>query len=346
MSPLTNTKHNKLRELKKARQICFFGIGALLEECYQQLVLLLGREPDVLCDNSNDKWGRKFYKRNCISITQLGQLHPDTTILITIRNYESIHEQLRKMNFTNIFICSFNRCYNVVQNIISPEAEPNHEPAKVVSVKGKWTFITGAARGIGRQIAIEMAHLGSNIIGLSRSIDHTKEVEEICCHLGVSFVPVAAELSNLPEFEAMLDQLEQLAPQIDFVFNNAGISPPCPDGFWTSRHHDYVSSYLVNTVVPIRICQHLIPPMRQRGFGRVINITSSIQKRPAEMAYACSKAALNKFVHDLSPSLDGTGVMITLLDPGWLRTDMGGDSAPHPIESVIPAGITRSLFTI
>jgi NAD(P)-dependent dehydrogenase (short-subunit alcohol dehydrogenase family) len=78
----------------------------------------------------------------------------------------------------------------------------------------------------------------------------------------------------------------------------------------------------------------------------VINISSTIQRRPTEMAYACSKAALSKFVHDFAPSLQGTGVMMSLVCPGYVRSDMGGTQAPHPVESVIPGAILGALMDI
>ena len=310
-----------------ARYVCLFGIGQLLTDCYRQLVLIIGREPNFLCDNAQDKWGKDFFGKKCISPIQLADLHEETVVIIAIKNYEAVYRQLCNMRCNDIFIACYESCYHTVADVkIADEAQAALSILKssAISVKDKWTLITGAARGVGRHIAIEMARLGSNIIAHSRSLAHTKELGDICSSLGATFIPVAAEFSNFDELEAMLDQLEHLAPQIDIVFNNAGISPICPDDFWSSYSQDYLSTYMVNTVAPIRICQRLIPPMIQRGFGRVINVTSSIQKRPAEMAYSCSKAALNKFVHDIAPSLHDTGVMISLLDPGWLRTDMGG----------------------
>jgi NAD(P)-dependent dehydrogenase (short-subunit alcohol dehydrogenase family) len=79
--------------------------------------------------------------------------------------------------------------------------------------------------------------------------------------------------------------------------------------------------------------------MISQGYGRVVNVSSTIQYRPYEMAYACSKAALDKYVHDISPTLDGTGVKMSLLDPGWLKTDMGGENATHDVESVLPGAL-------
>jgi len=62
------------------------------------------------------------------------------------------------------------------------------------------------------------------------------------------------------------------------------------------------------------------------------------------MAYACSKAALSKFVHDLAPSLQGTGVMMSLVCPGYVRSDMGGVNAPYAVESVIPGALLGALL--
>lgn len=334
-------------DIDNVKHVCLFGIGALLEDCYHLLCLFLGREPDLLCDNAQQKWGKEFFGTKCISPSELRVLCEETAVIITVKNYEDIYMQLNSMGIRNIFVCSFDRSYNTIHAIKRLTVNVTVPSGKVslrIPLQGKWTLITGAARGVGRLIAMEMAGLGSNIIAHSRSVSNVKEVVDACSSFDVQVVPVAAELSNLTEVEAMLLQLEHMVPQVDIVFNNAAVSPPCVSGFWAASSQDYVVSFTVNTIVPIRICQQLIPPMIKRGFGRVINITSSIQKRPAEMAYACSKAALDKFVHDLAPSLLDTGAMICSVDPGWLRTDMGGPMAPHAVESVIPGALLGALL--
>jgi short-subunit dehydrogenase len=337
---------NFRNRLNDAQQVGMFGLGTLFNDCYRQLTLSLGREPDFLCDSAPEKWGKKFFGKKCISPVELAEVGANATVVITVRKYEEIYRQLRAMGLKEIFVACFDRGYDVVENVkrLGIEDTAGKQDPFEKLAQGKWTLVTGAARGIGRQIALEMAKLGSNIIVHSRQIDHSKELVDACSAMGVQVMPIAAELSSLNELEGMLVKLEDLCPQIDIVFNNAAISLPCRSDPWHISAQDYLTHYTVNTIAPIRICYRLIPSMIRRGFGRVINISSTIQRRPGEMAYACSKAALSKFVHDLAPSLQGSGVMMSLVCPGYVRSDMGGINAPHRVESVIPGVLMGALL--
>lgn len=338
-----NAMNNTLAGFTK-KLICLFGVGEQMSDCYNQLLLVLGRAPDFLCDNAEGKWGKEFLGVKCLSPSELHERRNDTAVIITIRNYETVYRQLRSMGITDVFVSCYDRGYNYIQAIKIPDEPPltarGHE-LPLCPVKGKWTLVTGSARGVGRRIALEMARLGSNIIAHGRSVSHVTELADACSAFGVQVVPIAAEFSNPAEVEGMLSDLEHMVPPVDIVFNNAGIA--CRTGFWSSSSQDYLDCFTVNAVVPIRICQALLPQMMRRGFGRIVNISSAIQKRPSEMAYACSKAALDKFVHDLAPSLQGTGVMLSLVNPGWVRTDMSVD-APHAVESVIPGALLGALL--
>lgn len=328
--------------------LCLFGLGVSFQELYGQLVLVLGREPDVLCDNDPDRWGREFFGKRCVSPAELAGAGRCTTVVITVRRYEGIQTQLAGLGIERIYLACFDRSYEMVR-AIKELGVPNADTVRAVeplltSVQGRWTLVTGASRGIGRQIALEMARLGSNIVTHSRALVHTKDVAATCVSYGVQVVQTAADMSNLEQMERWLDELASDAPPVDIVFNNAGISCYCSDP-WDIDSQQYLSHYTVNTVAPVRICYRLLPGMKERGFGRVVNVTSTIQKRPGELAYALSKAALTKYVHDLSPSLEGTGVMMSLVCPGHVRSDMGGVGAPHGVESVIPGVLLGALLS-
>lgn len=280
-----------------AKQLCLFGVGTLLDECYEQLVLFLGWEPDFLCGNAPGKWSTTFRGRTCISPDELDRRKDGTAVIITVRRYEEISKQLHSMGINDILISCFDSGYYQLRGIRRHEqdqATSSGQEAFAVGLEGKWTLVTGASRGVGRQITMAMARLGSNIIAHSRSVSHVQKLIETCAPWGVQIVPIAAELSNPAELEAMLLQLDQLATQIEIVFNNAAIAPYSPSGFWGIPADIYRDCYTVNTIAPVRICLHLLPTMIQRGFGRVVNINTNIQKQLGEMAYAISKSALGK----------------------------------------------------
>lgn len=331
--------------ISNAKQIIFFGIGALLHDCFDLLINMIGAQPDYLCDNDANKWGQQYFGYTCLSPQDMERLcSDDTVVIITIRNFEDIYRQLINIGIKKVFICCYDRRYNVVRALNLPKI-PGDLPnlSQPVSVEGLWTLVTGASRGLGQLIALEMAKLGSHIIAHSRSISHLDDTIGMCTECGVQSVPIAADFSDMKGIESLLSSIDCLTPPIDIIFNNAAVSPAWLSGFWSAAGHDYLMTYIINTIAPIKICQHIAPKMIDRGFGRIINVTSSIQNRPGEMAYACSKAALDKFVHDMSPGFKDTGVMISLLDPGWLQTDMGGSKAPHPVQTALPGALIGAL---
>lgn len=209
----------------------------------------------------------------------------------------------------------------------------------MVDLSKKWVLITGAARGIGKQAAIFLAKKGANLILHSRNLEHTKALEAEIKAMGVEVFSIAAELSEQKERDKLLAELDSKNLQISVVLNNAGLQPSYRVNFWEAHEADYLTSFQVNTIAPIQISCHFLPKMLKQGFGRIICTTSGIANEPEQMAYAAAKAALDKFVKDTSPKLKGTNVSLNLLDPGWLRTDLGGPNAPNSVETVIPGAV-------
>ena len=213
----------------------------------------------------------------------------------------------------------------------------------MISVKGKWACITGAARGIGYLTAIFLAERGCNLVLHSRSKEHTKKVLSEVRALGVEAYDVEAELTDVAAIERMLDEIEEKGTQIDIVLNNAGLQPGYRTDYFSTPVSDFTVSFMVNTIAPAMICYRFLPKMIERGFGRIVNTTSGIRNEPEQAGYSAAKAALDKFTTDLATTVDGTDVIISLTDPGWCRTDMGGRHAPNSPESAIP-GVCVGVF--
>ena len=213
----------------------------------------------------------------------------------------------------------------------------------MISVKGKWALITGAARGIGYLSAKFMAEQGCNLILHSRSVEHTKKIRQEAEALGVSVHEVEADLNDLAAVKKMLSEIDALGVTVDIVLNNAGLQIAYRTEYFTTPVEDYLVSFNVNTIAPAMICYHFMPKMIERGFGRILNTTSGIRLEPEQAGYSASKAALDKITIDLGKTVQGTDVMINLTDPGWCRTDLGGPNAPNAPESAIP-GIVIGAF--
>lgn len=213
----------------------------------------------------------------------------------------------------------------------------------MVSVKGKWALVTGANRGIGYRIAKFMAENGCNLILHSRSLEHTKNVLREVKDLGVEAYDIAAELSSPIEVQRMIDEINKKGTHVDILFNDAAVQIAYRVDYYKTPVEDYEKSFYINTIAPMMLCYAFIPPMIERGWGRVINTTSGIRNEPQQAGYSASKAALDKVTNDLAGKLDGTDVCINLTDPGWCRTDLGGPNAPNDPDSVIP-GICVGAF--
>jgi len=212
-----------------------------------------------------------------------------------------------------------------------------------VVLEGKWALVTGASRGVGRQVAMGLARRGCNVVAHSRKLEHTAHLCGELEALGVRGVSVAAELSDYRNVDPLVDEALAHSGGLDVVYNNAAVQQPWRDTYDTSIE-DYRLSFMVNVMAPIRICDRVLPLMVRRGWGRVVNVTSGIEAIPQLMPYSVSKAALDRYVRDMAPSLEGTGVVLSLVDPGWLKTDMGSASAPDDVETALPGCLVPALL--
>jgi short-subunit dehydrogenase len=213
----------------------------------------------------------------------------------------------------------------------------------MVDVKGRWALITGATRGIGYGAALFMAKQGCNLVLHGRKLENIEKVLGEVKALGVEAYAVAGELSDMNAVERILKEIDDKGTVIDIVLNNAGIQIAYRDDFLKTPVSDYIESYKINTIAPMLIVYHFLPQMVERGFGRIVNTTSGIRREPQQAGYSASKSALDKVTMDIASVYDGTDVIISLTDPGWCRTDLGGPSAPNSPESSIP-GVVVGAF--
>ena len=213
----------------------------------------------------------------------------------------------------------------------------------MVDPKGRWVFVTGASRGLGRLCALYMAKAGANLILQARTVKGLEAVADEAEAMGAEVKVFACDLGDEAQVKSMLTEIDALSVRVDIVLNNAGIQVTYRTDYFETPAEDFVESLRVNTIAPALICYHFLPKMIEAGFGRIVNTTSGIALEPQQAAYSASKAALDKITVDLGSTVEGSDVIISLTDPGWCRTDLGGPQAPNAPESALP-GLVVGAF--
>ena len=214
----------------------------------------------------------------------------------------------------------------------------------MIDLKGKNALITGSSRGVGQQVALGLADLGCNIILHGRTSESCAKTLTLLEKYPVNTFCVYGELSEEVQVKKLIAQVQDLKIQVDIVYNNAAIMTPFYEEFWNHSWEEWTDTFKVNVMAMYSLCGAFIPAMIENGFGRVINVTSGIKDLPELAPYGASKWAVNKLTDDIAAKLKGTGVRINTLDPGWLRTDLGGENADHPVEAVLPGALAPALI--
>jgi len=214
----------------------------------------------------------------------------------------------------------------------------------MINLKGKNALITGSSRGVGQQIAQGLAKLGCNIIVHGRTQESCMKTLELLKDYNVNIYCVFGELSDELQVNHLINQVKDLNISIDILYNNAAIMTPFHEDFWQHSWTEWIESMKVNVCAMYSLCGAFIPGMIENGFGRVINLTSGIKNQPELAPYGASKWAVNKLTDDIAAKLENTGVRINTLDPGWLRTDLGGPNAHHPVDAVLPGALAPALI--
>lgn len=214
----------------------------------------------------------------------------------------------------------------------------------MASLSGKWALVTGASRGVGTEIALGLAKLGCGVVAHGRTAGNCARIIQEISATGAPVFAVGGELNDQDQVDRLLDEALERAGRIDILYNNAAVQTSYRSDPWSFPVEEFRLSFEVNAISLIRICQRLAPKMIEGGYGRIVNVTSGIRELPELSPYAISKAAVDKYVRDFGPKLAGTGVTMNLLDPGWLRTDMGGPNAPGDVASVMPGALVPALL--
>jgi short-subunit dehydrogenase len=185
-------------------------------------------------------------------------------------------------------------------------------------------LITGASSGIGRAVALKAADEGAVAVLVARSADKLKALRACIEQRGGRALVYAADLSNAASIDALIAQLGRDAVTIDVLVNNAGRSIRRPIDQAYDRVHDYERTMALNYFGALRLILGLLPGMRARKHGHIINVSSAgVQmSTPLFSAYVASKAALDAFTRVAAGETRDDGVRFTTVHMPLVRTPM------------------------
>lgn len=197
-------------------------------------------------------------------------------------------------------------------------------------------IVTGASRGIGLELVRDALEKGDHVLAVARKPAESKGLAELEKKYGTQLKTCAIDVAH-PEAGDAIGKAIESWPAVDVLINNAGVFRK------GEKLEDFSASFQTNTVAPFLVTKALFPKLRKSSSPRVVQITSlmgSIDDNASggSYAYRASKTALNMLNKCLA--VENEWLTTIVMHPGWVKTDMGGTSAPVEIPDSV-AGIWR-----
>jgi 3-oxoacyl-[acyl-carrier protein] reductase len=209
-------------------------------------------------------------------------------------------------------------------------------------LEGQVALVTGGGRGIGRNIALELARAGARVAVAARTAEQVAATAA-----DVDGLPIEADVSERESVERMVERTESGLGPIDLLVCNAGVSTR-EEAAWSTEPEEWWRVFEVNVLGVFLCCRAVVPRMLERGRGRIVNVASGAAYLPGVQttAYSASKAAVHRFSEVLAAQLAPHGIPVFSISPGLVRTDMTagafGDDAPWTPPELAPR-LVRAL---
>jgi NAD(P)-dependent dehydrogenase (short-subunit alcohol dehydrogenase family) len=194
---------------------------------------------------------------------------------------------------------------------------------------GKTALITGAGRGIGRGIALAFAREGCDVALSARSVGELDETARMARALGRRAVVLPCDVSDAEAVARMVDDALDALSWIDILVNNAGYA--CFKSFEDLSIEEWERTVAVNLNGPFYVTRALLPSMKARSSGRIINISSVSGLKPIvdQSAYCAAKHGLNGLTKCLALELREYGIGVHAICPGGVDTQLARENMGH-----------------
>lgn len=213
-----------------------------------------------------------------------------------------------------------------------------------MSLAGRIAMVTGASRGIGREIALGYARAGAHVILTARDEARLADVASEIDKFSGSADVVRLDVTDAAAVQRAIDGVVARHGRLDVLCNNAGVSNARGPVAEVSPEA-FTGVQAVNLIGLFACCHAALPHMISAGCGRIVNVSSgaAIMCNPGESAYAASKAAVNALTIAMAKEVQASNVLVNAMSPGSVRTDMNPTSDVPPSEAVPTAVWLASL---
>jgi short-subunit dehydrogenase len=213
------------------------------------------------------------------------------------------------------------------------------------SYAGRTALVTGGNAGLGLSFAHQLAAAGCRLVLVARRADKLEAVaEQLRADHGVEVICVVDDLSDPEAPRRIFEATEHL--QVDVLVNNAGAAGPdlLDDRDWAAQQRFF--ELMIRSVA--HMCHHFVPPMRERGYGRVINVASVAGRVPraAGANYGPAKAYVIAVSEELALILAGTGVNVSALCPGFTHTEFHAVGGLQQMKDRLPGWMWYDADTV
>ena len=196
--------------------------------------------------------------------------------------------------------------------------------------------ITGSNRGMGLETARQLLTRGYRVALTGRDLDAVERARRGLGDASAHAIGVRLDVADRASIVAASRSIHARWGRVDVLVNNAAILLDENDEVLSIPLDDYRQTFEVNLFGVIETCRVFVPAMAERGYGRVVNVSSGAGQLAGMTtyapAYSMSKTALHALTRILAATYRSRGVLVNAVDPGWVRTEMGGPSAPRSLQ--------------
>lgn len=194
-----------------------------------------------------------------------------------------------------------------------------NNPDTLFDLGGKVACVTGASSGLGRRAALVLAEAGAKVVGVAR---RREALDSLCDEIGAVAAGVAADVADRDAVDGLADQIAQPFGAPDILIHAAGINTRQAADEVTPQGWD--QTLALNLSTPFFLSQAMVPAMREKGWGRIVNFASLQTTRafPGGIAYGASKGGIGQLTRAMAEAWSGYGITANAIGPGFFPTEL------------------------